>query len=144
MKKIKTSMKEIRNGWSKVFRAGYCDLQNIFRNREPQFYNSGVYGWNCDVYCDYKRDIAITTGYRNMAGIRIPDELIRAYDSRAKEILNKKNWFECIPNPSGFGCYKREITGAEKYAFIESALDENAEAFLDALLAEFIELNKEV
>lgn len=54
---------------------------------EPTYYNSGIYGWNCDIYCDYKRDIAITTGYRNMTGKRIPSELIEKYTAEAKKIL---------------------------------------------------------
>ena len=85
--KTHTTIKNIRNNWRKVYRCGYCDLQNIFRGMEPQYYNSGVYGWNCDIYCDYGRDIAITTGYRNMAGKTIPDELLKKYDDRAREIL---------------------------------------------------------
>ena len=87
MSKMHTTMKYIRNNWRKVFRVGYCDLQNIFRYEEPQYYNSGVYGWNCDIYCDFARDIAITTGYRNMAGQRIPSEILEKYDAIAKEIL---------------------------------------------------------
>lgn len=93
MKKQHTSMKDIRYHWNKVFRCGYCDLQYIMRGTEPQFYNSGVYGWNCDIYCDYARDIAITTGYRNMAGQRIPDELIIKYSEIAKEICENQ-WSE--------------------------------------------------
>lgn len=80
-------MKYIRNVWRKKFYCGYCDLQYIFRYEEPAYYNSGVYGWNCDIYCDYKRDIAITTGYRNMTGKRIPPELIEKYTAEAKKIL---------------------------------------------------------
>ena len=91
MKKIHTSMKDIRNNWRKVFRCGYCDLQDIMRYENPQYYNAGVYGWNCDIYCDYARDIAITTGYRNMAGKLIPSEIIKKYSAIAKEIC-KDMW----------------------------------------------------
>ena len=87
MSKIRVSMKYIRNVWRKTFCCGYCDLQYIFRYEEPAYYNSGIYGWNCDIYCDYKRDIAITTGYRNMTGKRIPSELIEKYTAEAKKIL---------------------------------------------------------
>lgn len=111
--KEKTTMKAIRNNWSKVFYAGYCDLQYIFKSVEPRYYNCGVYGWNCDVYVDYKNDIAITTGYRNMTGRRIPDELIEEYSEIAKEISS--NIF-CKP-----------------YEEIKNALDENRENFLDEL-----------
>lgn len=113
MSKQHTTMKYIRNVWGNVFRVGYCDLQNIFKYEEPQYYNSGVYGWNCDVYCDFARDIAITTGYRNMAGQRVPDEILKKYDAIAKEIL--KNTFS-IP-----------------YTELKEKLDENRQNFLDEL-----------
>lgn len=113
MNKQHTTMKYIRNNWTKVFRVGYCDLQNIFRYEEPQYYNSGVYGWNCDVYCDFARDIAITTGYRNMAGRNIPSEILEKYDAIAKEII-KNQW-------------------NESYEATKAKLDENREKFLAEL-----------
>ena len=85
--KIETSMKAIKNNFVKVFRCGYCDLQYIMKYRDADYYNSGVYGWNCDVYATYNRDIAITTGYRNMAGACIPSEILQKYSNIAKEIL---------------------------------------------------------
>lgn len=88
--KIQTTIKNIKNLWNKKFYCGYCDLQYIMRGEEPTYYNAGVYGWNCDIYCDYKRDIAITTGYRNMTGKRIPDELIEKYTNKAKKILENQ------------------------------------------------------
>ena len=84
--KIETSMK-VCNRFKKVFRCGYCDLQNILRRYEPTYYNAGVYGWNNDIYIDYAHDIAITTGYRNMRGDRIPSNIIEKYDNIAKDIL---------------------------------------------------------
>ena len=114
MRKVHVTMKSIRQDYKKVFRAGYCDLQDIFKYREPQFYNAGVYGWNCDVYVDYGRDIAITTGYRNMAGRSIPHELIRKYSDIAKEI------------ESGY-CWK------VPWDEIREKLDKNAENFLKEL-----------
>ena len=107
--KIETTMKAIRNNYAKVFRVGYCDLQYIMRYYEPDYYNAGVYGWNCDIYIDHKRDIAITTGYRNMAGIRVPSEIREKYSTIAKEIL--------------------ENTFRKPYEDIKQALDENRENF---------------
>ena len=89
--KIHTTIKYIKNVWGNVWRCGYCDLQYIMKYEEPVYYNSGVYGWNCDVYCSYKHDVAITTGYRNMAGRVIPSELIKRYSDIAKEIC-KSEW----------------------------------------------------
>lgn len=89
MTKQHIAIKKIRNYWRKTFYAGYCDLQYIYYGEQPQYYNAGVYGWNCDIYCNYGRDIAITTGYRNMTGRRIPTELIEKYSNIAKEIIAK-------------------------------------------------------
>ena len=112
MRKIKIAMKEVNN-FKKVYRMGYCDFQYIMQGVEPTFYNSGVYGWNCDIYVDYARDIAITTGYRNMRGERIPHDIFEKYNKKAKEIL-----------------YKKEFSGFEKRA---KALERNREKFFDEL-----------
>ena len=79
-----------------MYRCGYCDLQNIFKFVEPAFYNSGIYGWNCDIYCI--GDIAITTGYRNMKGERIPDNIIVEYDKLAIQILSQHLSYNEIKN----------------------------------------------
>ena len=72
MNKQHTTMKYIRNNWSKVFRVGYCDLQNIFRYEEPQYYNSGVYGWNCDVYCDLQEILQLPQDTATWQDIEFP------------------------------------------------------------------------
>ena len=87
--KTHTPIKFIKNNF-RTFRTGYCELKNIMKYTEPQYYNSGVYGWNCDVYISYKHDIAITTGYRNMTGQLIPREVIEKYNNVAMEILTNK------------------------------------------------------
>ena len=112
--KEKTTMKYIRQYWGNVYACGYCDLQNIFKYDEPKYYNCGIYGWNCDVYVDFERDIAITTGYRNMTGKWIPRELIDKYSAIAKEIY-KEHW-------------------DKPYDEIKAALDQNKNNFFDELL----------
>lgn len=87
--KQQTTIKHVKNYFGKVFQTGYCDLQYIFHHEQPQYYNAGVYGWNCDIYTDYARDIAITTGYRNMTGKRIPTKIIEKYSNIAKKIIEK-------------------------------------------------------
>lgn len=113
MSKQHATIKYIRALWGKTFRCGYCELYYIFYNEEPVYYNSGVYGWNCDIYCDYKRDIAITTGYRNMTGERIPSEILKKYTDIAKSII--------------------ENQGKMPFDEIKKALNENRENFLDEL-----------
>ena len=89
--KTKTTRKYINAVWKNVYRAGYCDLQYIMRGTDPEYYNTGVYGWNWDAYADYKTNAVITTGYRNMTGDPIPDALIEKYTERAKEVI-KRQW----------------------------------------------------
>ncbi|WP_303872026.1 hypothetical protein [Acetobacterium wieringae] len=113
MSKTKTSMKSIRNSWSKIYSCGYGDLQYIMKYNEPEFYNSGVYGWNCDIYVDYARDIAITTGYRGMTGKMIDNAIIEKYSNIAKKIM--------------------ENTFNRPYEDIKKELDENVEAFYSEL-----------
>ena len=111
--KQQTTMKQITNVFKNVYQLGYCDLQNIFRHEEPKYYNCGVYGWNCDIYIDYERDIALTTGYRNMRGKQIPREILEKYDKIAQDIL--KDTFK------------------KPYEEIKMALEENKQNFLNAI-----------
>ena len=87
MKKLHITRQTINNCFRKVFRCGYCDLQYIMRGTDAMYYNAGIYGWNFDCYLDYEFDTAITTGYRNMTGERIPSEILTKYTEKAKSIL---------------------------------------------------------
>lgn len=91
--KIKTSMTALRKAYPnyKIFRCGYCDLQFIVSKSDYQFYNAGVYGWNCDILVSHTYDIIITTGYRNMRGERIPSELITKYSECCQSIRSDKS-----------------------------------------------------
>ena len=111
--KTKTTMTHITNTYDNVYRCGYCDLQYIMRYGEAQYYNSGVYGWNCDIYTDPSRSLAITTGYRNMRGRVIPSELIEKYSKVAKNIM------------------KDAINAT--YDEVKEALDQNKENFFNEL-----------
>ena len=83
--KKKTTMNYIINGFTKVYRCGYCDLCDIV-TREADYYNCGLYGWNCDIYIDYEHDTAITTGYRNMRGERIPEKILAKYQEEGRTL----------------------------------------------------------
>lgn len=113
--KMHVSMKYVKSLWRNMWRCGYCDLQYIMKGAEPHYYNSGIYGWNCDVYCDFKHDIAISTGYRNMAGRRIPAELIQKHTDIAKAIMGEM-W-------------------NRPYEQIEAELEDNRKNFFAALAA---------
>lgn len=86
--KVKTSMIDVVRSHNYVYRCGYADLQHLFSGVDYCYYNCGVYGWNCDIFTDYVdgKSIAVTTGYRNMRGERIPDYIVKAFESAAKSI----------------------------------------------------------
>lgn len=85
MGKVRTTKKELRENWCIKFYAGYCDLYYLMRFESIAFYTCGVYGWNFDVYADYKHDMIICTGYRGMIGKRIPTEMIERYNNIVKD-----------------------------------------------------------
>lgn len=111
MSKIKTSMKYIKALYPVVFCCGYGDLQYICIGEDPVYYNCGVYGWNCDIYVNFKYNAAITTGYRNMRGVRIPSEILCKYSKIAENIYHNYVWGES-----------------------SEALSKNREEFWDALM----------
>ena len=122
MKKEHITIKRIRESWDKKFYCGYCDLYYIMKGKEPTYYNSGVYGWNCDIYTDYKRDIAITTGYRNMTGKRIPSELIEKYTKIAKNISENAsetnyNYFTNSLKSKKSNSFSNSIDASSPFAF---------------------------
>lgn len=115
MSKIHASMKYVTKIFSKVYCAGYADLQFIMEGETPQYYNSGVYGWNCDIYANYTHDAIITTGYRNTKGKRIPSELIKKYSTIAQQI-------------------KKSLINIEE---IKNALEENRKQFWHELISNY-------
>ena len=93
--KFKTSMTALkRMSYDRIFKSGYCDLQDIMHGKDPLYYNTGVYGWNCDIYTAYidGKSIAITTGYRNTRGTWIPSDLIKKYNKRMDDIMEHVAW----------------------------------------------------
>ena len=91
--KIKVTNPYINAMFRNVYRAGYGDLQDILPDyMDAKFYNCGVYGWNYDCYIDYKYDLAITTGYRNMTGKRISENIFNKYNDIAKQIRKEYDW----------------------------------------------------
>ena len=88
--KVKITKKAVYATHKRTFATGACELHSLFSFINPYAYNSGVYGWNCDVYS--YGVFAITTGYRAF-GYRLPRELVKSYETRANEILKTiSNW----------------------------------------------------
>lgn len=53
---------DIYRQYKHIYKTGYCTLQNTLKSFVPKYYNSGVYGWNYDVY-EIDPWTCIITGY---------------------------------------------------------------------------------
>lgn len=80
---IKVTNKEIKDTFRDVIAVGYCDAQNLLRAFDKIGHNSGVYGWNYDLYTI--DGAAIVTGYRNTPGQGANREILREYEKRAAD-----------------------------------------------------------
>ncbi len=64
---------------------GYCDCQYLLRYQSREYYTSGVYGWNFDVYTFGR--YAVTTGYRScIHHVKRNWELEKEYEEKARKI----------------------------------------------------------
>lgn len=115
--KIRTSMKNACMYANKIIRIGYCDLQFLLRQFEPDFYNCGIYGWNCDIYRFYHNGklYVITTGYRNMRGESADWKTVQKYNKAAESI-------GAYHNPEYISDY--ETRKAKYRELLENFLDE--------------------
>lgn len=84
--KIKTAMK-VTERFNNVIAISYCGAQFLLHYQKPTFYNSGVYGWNNDIYTVLPNDTCIVTGYRNLRGVHPNYDLLREYDKKAESIV---------------------------------------------------------
>ena len=50
MVKFKTTDREIKEGFARVIRIGYCEAQYLLNFENAIAYNCGAYGWKYDVY----------------------------------------------------------------------------------------------
>jgi len=81
---------EIERENQEILSTGYCTMQNLLKGKYRTAYNSGVYGWNFDVY--QIGTTAIITGYRTFKGtIGANYQLIKKYDDKANVIISDRN-----------------------------------------------------
>lgn len=87
--KVKVTRNDLKRYWN-VVKVGYCDLYYLLSYERPFGYNSGVYGWNWDVYNLY--GVVVTTGYRNLIGNQAVG--VDEYETQAKCIIQNRNLSE--------------------------------------------------
>ena len=50
MRKINVTRKYVCSSFTNIICVPYCGLQDLLRYETPQWFTSGIYGWNADVY----------------------------------------------------------------------------------------------
>lgn len=101
MKKIKITMKEIKENYKNIIQVGYCEIQNLLRGQEAKYYTCGVYGWNADIY-EIDNNTVIVTGYRPFGNIKTNYEINSKYDDKSY-----KSWIR-------FGDYEKNVKKNKK------------------------------
>lgn len=86
---IKTTKKEIEKNYKKIIKICYCDLQELLYFKTADFYTSGTYGWNADIF-KIDNQTVVCTGYRPFGNIEVKREIIKKYNDLAFDILSKK------------------------------------------------------
>lgn len=87
--KVKVTKRQVLNNYWQVISVGYCDLQTLLRFKDANYYTSGVYGWNCDIY-DLGNGVALTTGYRPFGNLKASYYHITSkYEKKAKKVMEK-------------------------------------------------------
>lgn len=95
--KYKITQKETRQNFVKVFKVGYCEIESIEYFLSPEAYNSGINGWNYDLYTFVR--YAITTGYRPIGEdtdehfVKTINDIVN--DCRRKYEHSNKDFREC-------------------------------------------------
>ena len=81
--KFKTTQKK---NYAAIISIGYCNAYYLLYFNSPIAFTSGVYGWNADIY-DIN-NIAIVTGYRPFGNIHVDFDIIKKYNTEAKNIIS--------------------------------------------------------
>lgn len=88
---FKVTRKEVQENFRKVYCVSFEQASELLSPCTRLGFNSGVYGWNFDVYdmgqiSDELEGVAICTGYRNLFGKRL--EYVDSYEKEAERIFS--------------------------------------------------------
>lgn len=67
--KLLVTRPQVKKNYYRILYCNYCAMQYLLMGKYPIAYNSGVYGWNYDLYD--LNGIALLTGYRGTYGMYI-------------------------------------------------------------------------
>ncbi len=68
-------------------------MQELLYFKTADFYTSGTYGWNADIF-KIDNQTVVCTGYRPFGNIEVKREVIKKYNDLACNVLSKKASYE--------------------------------------------------
>lgn len=83
--KVKVSKNEIVKSNINIIEIRFGYIQDLLIYKEPDYYTSGNYGWNADIY--KVNGVLICTGYRAFGNIEPDYSILKEYENKAREIL---------------------------------------------------------
>lgn len=84
--KRKITKKELKKLYPVQIKVGYCKLQAMLVYKEPEYFISSIYGWECDVYII--DEIAIVTGSNPFGNVPVSYYYCDKFNSQALRILH--------------------------------------------------------
>lgn len=87
--KVKVTKRQVLDNYYHVISVGYCDLQDLLRFKNANYYTCGIYGWSSDIY-DLGNGVALSTGYRPFGNLKASYyHITKKYNDKAKKIHNQ-------------------------------------------------------
>lgn len=111
--KVKVTVKQALYGAKKVFIAG--DLQTLFPGHTAPCFHAGIYGWNADYFVNPSRDIVMVSGdrpgiaTRGFKSVDLPFEFTKAFEQRAKLIVEECGWTKAEEREKRMSSLRREF-----------------------------------
>lgn len=88
----KITKNKIKESFKNIIEVGYCEAFYLLYFKERIFYNSGEYGWNCDIYI-INGNTCLVTGYRPFGNVGNYN-ITKKYNNLAKEIIEDRELSE--------------------------------------------------
>ena len=84
--KYNVTKKAVNAEYTNKICIGYCNIQWLLQYETPYGYTCGGDGWHADIY-HINMDTAIITGYQPFGNIKVPYELQKEFDNKARSIV---------------------------------------------------------
>lgn len=82
--------RELKEQYPIRIKCGYCVLQDFLYNISPDYYHSGIYGWDADIYI-LDSSTVLVTGYRPRGNYIINNDFCCTLNENARRFRRLHN-----------------------------------------------------